>query len=482
MGSVLAIAGKELRENVLSRRFQIALAITVLLLGTSIVALAVNHRQDLEAFQVRQADLQQVEDPGGFSTVNLEVSEVLKRPNPLAVFVGGPGERQRSEASVSQGSGAAAVFVGGSGSAQPTSGSASPTSLRFAPVDLAVIAVVIMTFMAVLFAYDAVSGERERGTLKLVLANPVPRDAVLLGKYLGGMASVLLPFLVSAVVAVALFQAMGIHLTDDEWLRLGLLLLLVVPLLSAFYLIGLAVSSLTRRSGTSLLALLLVWMVLAFGAGNVAAAVAKSAHGGEGDAQLLREFQAIREDEQSQLSVLQSQMFPLMQGGGNQSRVQELQDQMRAVFEASQARRDAAVEAARRQQDGQLRLAERIATLSPAEAWRSLATTLARTDYGSFVDQRDAATRYLREVERERAEWNRENGGMGNVVRIGPGGFVDAQPAGRSFEPPEFGYRPPSVGEQLGWDASVQSLAVLLGSNLAAFGGAYAAFRRYDVR
>jgi ABC-type transport system involved in multi-copper enzyme maturation permease subunit len=230
MGSVLAIAGKELRENVLSRRFQIALAITVLLLGTSIVALAVNHRQDLEAFQVRQADLQQVEDPGGFSTVNLEVSEVLKRPNPLAVFVGGPGERQRSEASVSQGSGAAAVFVGGSGSAQPTSGSASPTSLRFAPVDLAVIAVVIMTFMAVLFAYDAVSGERERGTLKLVLANPVPRDAVLLGKYLGGMASVLLPFLVSAVVAVALFQAMGIHLTDDEWLRLGLLLLLVVPL------------------------------------------------------------------------------------------------------------------------------------------------------------------------------------------------------------------------------------------------------------
>ena len=43
-----------------------------------------------------------------------------------------------------------------------------------------------MSLMAILFSYDAVSGERERGTLRLLLTNSLSRPALIAAKWLGG--------------------------------------------------------------------------------------------------------------------------------------------------------------------------------------------------------------------------------------------------------------------------------------------------------
>jgi ABC-type transport system involved in multi-copper enzyme maturation permease subunit len=479
---ILAIAAKEFTEHVHSRRFQIALALSTLLLVTSIVTLAISYREDAAAYEVGQAGLQQSGRLAEFNQVAAEVAKVLRRPNPLSVFATGPGDDFRRNAEVGAFGGEAP---------QATGGSASPTNQRFEALDLGFVAVAVMTFMAVLFAYDAISGERERGTLKLLLANPVARDTVLLGKYLGGMASVLLPFAISLVIGLTVFQFLGIHLTGAEWTRLALIVALVVPLTSAFYLLGLLVSSMARRSGTSLLALLLVWLVLVFGAGNAAAAVAKSATHATSDADLLQEFQGIQEEERTRTEALQQEMFSLFgQPNGTddpavRARVNQLQEQMQDAFEASQEQRDAALQAARRQLDGQLQAAEDLAALSPAEAFRSLATGIARTDYWSFKLAREAADAYQREAERARAAWAEENGQPGGggrfvTIAIGPGGAVRS--GGPGFEAPAFEYTPQTAAATLASGAGVRDLLVLVAYNLAAFAGAWLAFTRYDVR
>ena len=68
-------------------------------------------------------------------------------------------------------------------------GSDNPFLSIFLAVDVIFVFKIVLSALAILFAYNTISGEREDGTLKLVLSNPVPRDALVLGKYLGGMLS-----------------------------------------------------------------------------------------------------------------------------------------------------------------------------------------------------------------------------------------------------------------------------------------------------
>lgn len=481
----LEIARKEFLEHVLSWRFLIALVLSTLILVTSVLALAASYREDLDAFSSRQGDLER--DDNSFATTLLQVNRHLARPNLLSIFVGGPGDEYRARAldgGPSQGPAQAGTY-------EPDSGSGSPTNTRFTPLDLGFVAVVVMTFMAVIFSFDAVSGEKERGTLKLMLANPLPKDAVLLGKYLGGMASILLPFLISVVVGLAALHLQGISLRGGEWLRLGAILLVFGLLLSAFYLAGLLVSSLTRRSGTSLLALTLVWFVLVFGVGNVAGVVAKETTDTTSTAEVQQRYAEVSDRTFNEWEAISADLFPLFQKSqrGNltpeeRSRLADLEAQQDKIFQDAASEREAIRADAARKLDDQLTRAESIAAFSPAEAFRSLSTSIARSDYWSFRDVSEAAVEYQREVERARREAEGDGGAVGGVRMVFIGGASATRSLGQAegFEPPEFRYQPQGLGERLSSPSGMRDLLVLVGANLAAFLGAYLAFLRYDVR
>jgi len=483
----IEIAKKEFLENVLSMRFLIALGLSLLILTTSVLVLAANHRDDQGSFATNQASMEQMSE-NDFVKVSLQISRVIAKPNLLSIFTGGPGDEFRKSTD-------AMPFR--MSSAETSGGSSSPTNKRFDPLDLGFVAAVVMTFMAVVFSYDAVSGERERGTLKLMLANPVPKDAVLFGKYLGGMASILLPFALSVVVALAALSLTGVRLNGDEWGRLGLILLLFVPLASAFYLLGLLVSSLSRKSSTSLLALTLVWLVLVFGAGNVAAVVAKEtvATATEGDMQ--QAFAEVNERANAKSSSIGDELLALYElrqaqngtlSAEDEARLKALEAAQSEVWKSADAERSAIVANARRKLDNQLARAETIASVSPAEAFRGLSTALARSDYWTYKDMSAAVEEYRKEVEKARAEWLADNPPPKGV---GPGGAVAytitiGGPAfstnGPRFDPPLFRYEAQSVEEQLSSPSGARNLAVLVAYNVLAFLGAYAAFLRYDVR
>ena len=78
----------------------------------------------------------------------------------------------------------------------------------------------ILSLIALLFTFDAISGERERGTLRLMLANSIPRHTVLLGKFLGALISTTIPFMLAMLVNVLMLStSSAIHLNTQAWGR-----------------------------------------------------------------------------------------------------------------------------------------------------------------------------------------------------------------------------------------------------------------------
>jgi Cu-processing system permease protein len=119
----------------------------------------------------------------------------------------------------------------------------------------------IVPLMALSGGAGSVAGERERGTLAQVLAMPVSRTELLLGKFLGLSLALVLAlatgFGVSA--AVMLFQG-GTGGVLGYLSMAGLACLLAIGMLS----LGLLISTLTNKSGTAAGASIVVWLGLAF--------------------------------------------------------------------------------------------------------------------------------------------------------------------------------------------------------------------------
>jgi len=133
----------------------------------------------------------------------------------------------------------------------------------FAAVDFAFVVRVVLSLLVIFIAYNSVSEEQSSGTLKLILSNRVPRDQLLLGKFLGGWFVILGSLLVSALVSLIIVLSHSfIEFGTGEWTRFLSFIGLSALYLTAFYAVSLFVSVLTNRPSASLLALLQAWVFL----------------------------------------------------------------------------------------------------------------------------------------------------------------------------------------------------------------------------
>ena len=133
---------------------------------------------------------------------------------------------------------------------------------NFTELDWAFIIGLVMSFMAILFTYDAISGERETGTLSLLMSNSVSRATVLLGKFTGAFLTILLPLFIGILLNLITISASGlVSLNGSEWARVGIIVVISAIYISIFLWLGLFISSQFSNSSSSLLMLLLIWVV-----------------------------------------------------------------------------------------------------------------------------------------------------------------------------------------------------------------------------
>ena len=132
----------------------------------------------------------------------------------------------------------------------------------------------VLSLAALLFTFDALSGERERGTLRLMLANSVPRHTVLMGKFLGALISINISFVLAVLInLLVLSTANDVHLSTEAWGRLAIIFLIALLYTSLFLALGLLVSSRVQRSAVSLVTLLLIWIVFVVFTPNTLASI-----------------------------------------------------------------------------------------------------------------------------------------------------------------------------------------------------------------
>ena len=139
------------------------------------------------------------------------------------------------------------------------------TAKVFGDFDYLFVITTIVSLFSVLVMCDSVSGEKERGTLRLLLSCPVPRSTFFLSKYFGSLlanGAILLCAFVVGLLAVIFTNNVPVN---GEFLAVAAIVFAATLLfVSAALLIGLIASVLTHKPTNSLLTAVLLWMVVIF--------------------------------------------------------------------------------------------------------------------------------------------------------------------------------------------------------------------------
>ncbi len=138
----------------------------------------------------------------------------------------------------------------------------NPLTNLFPTIDMAFIIGVIVSLLIFVLTYDSVSGEREENTLKVLLACPIPRDQIILAKWLGGFISLIIPFVTSWIICgLLLVFVPGLSVSADAWSRIIMLFFLSGLYIAVIFSLSMMISSIVKHSTTGILSLLLLWVV-----------------------------------------------------------------------------------------------------------------------------------------------------------------------------------------------------------------------------
>ena len=262
------IAKRELYDNLNSLRFALA---TVLLLGLMLTNAVLHLREHPERVQRYRDDVAKYQnriashtENGLYDLAQKGPGNLYKKPSDLRFCIEG-GEAFLSN----QAQGGyhrwstdrlKSFWILVYPSATPNRDNVRPDVTK---VDWGFIIGYVLSLVALLFTFDSISGERERGTLRLTLANSIPRHTVLIGKFWGALISLSIPFTLAVLVNLLVISTSSdVHLGADAWGRLGIIFGIAFLYTCLFLALGLLVSTRVQRSAVSLVVLLLVWVTL----------------------------------------------------------------------------------------------------------------------------------------------------------------------------------------------------------------------------
>jgi len=253
------IIRREFLSNILTFRFAIGLIIYLALMVVCTYISTEDYKERLEGYNSAAQQHREMLDKEVqvysqlVNTWDLGGIKVDVRPTPLSVFNQGIIDKVNNTLNF----GFALAPNIDTGQRQSN---INPLMKAFSSIDITLVLQIVMSLLAILFAYDSISGERENGTLALTMSNSISRGTLLLGKYIGGMLTLLAIFLPSVLVSLMMiYFSPNISLSGDEWFKIGMFFLISLAYTSAFFLIGMFISAMTESSATTLMIALLAW-------------------------------------------------------------------------------------------------------------------------------------------------------------------------------------------------------------------------------
>ncbi|MBI3189726.1 MAG: ABC transporter permease subunit [Ignavibacteriales bacterium] len=465
------IIEKELREIIGSTKFAVSFGVCALLILLSFSIGAKNYHVSVAQYEAaKRENIRQME--GLTDWFSVRTHRIFLPPQPLASLVNG----------VSNDIGRTIEMQGrGELTADDSRYNDEPMFAIFRFLDLEFIFQIVLSLFAIVFAFDSINGEKERGTLRLSFANAVPREKYILGKLLGSFLALGIPLIVAILAGCLTLPLFGISLNGDEWLRLTLVIGAGLLYFGLFLSLSIFVSALTHRSSHSFLMLLVVWILsvliiprasvlLAGRAVDVPSVDELASQKNRFSSQLWKEdrekmsaFKATAAEPMKQMEEFQQFM-----GKQNDERDKKMQE-FSGKLNEDRANR----------QTVQQKLALNLARVSPATTFSLLATTLSGTSLQLKDKFRNEATAYQQSYANFiKAKTGMVPGGRMMVFRMEVNGEKAKQID--PYEMPVFQYNPFSLQDVL--SSSLLDFGILVIFNLLFFIGAYIAFIKYDVR
>ena len=260
------IVRRELLDHLTSLRFALTTLILVALMVTNAVVHLQTHPERVRKYSenVSASHTELKSRTQLYELLRKGPGKLYKRPSSLA-FIADGGDAFLPSQTMSAGSwtryGSASIWAMG----VPRLNMDSVSNLRptATVIDWVFIITYLLSFIPLLFTFDALSGERERGTLRLCLANSISRPALLIGKFLGALITVLIAFYFAVLFNLAIISTESwTQLGGADWGRVGLVVLIASCYAGIFIAVGLIVSAMTRESRLSLVVLLLIWVTV----------------------------------------------------------------------------------------------------------------------------------------------------------------------------------------------------------------------------
>jgi ABC-type transport system involved in multi-copper enzyme maturation permease subunit len=265
------ILKQEILHNLYSLRFQVSLVLVLSIFIVGSISFVKSHDAGLKKYQEVQAQYTEemrAEAKSGVTDLAVNRKTYTLRPRDNAFIYDGK-EKYLPNAIVFS---AWNVF-----SFQNKSGSTNPFLNKFDELNWSFIVCLILSFVALLSTFDAVSGEKESKTLALALSNSVSRGTLLFGKYISAILTFLamvLPGILLSVLVVLLSGRVSLGRAFIlETVGFLVVAVLMAAVLAAF---GLLCSVVARNSNISLLLALAFWILFAVVVPNSSTFIAKT--------------------------------------------------------------------------------------------------------------------------------------------------------------------------------------------------------------
>lgn len=488
------IAKKEFLLNLMTFKFAVGTILCMVLMAAFVPILAKAYQERLKVYDqnvaYNEAELRKI-------TVYQNITPTIYQPpSVLAVFSEGLQKQLGNSATIEYDK-----------VPEITGASANHYLSIFSVFDASLIFKIVISVLALLLAYDAISGERERGTLRVMLSNTAARYQVLLGKLLAGLLVLVVAVTIAFVLGLVILLCLPmVDLTGSDWIRIGLMYLASLVLTATMYNLGLLFSCLAKRSAISLVLGLFLWIIFAVVIPNASVYLATQIRPVEPEDKINRQIASLRRDAQREfVTELKRSGRSYMSGDDEVSDASgggfghgylrsatethihnELIDCSIGVpIKIKYADKYAEVEYGYlRGLFDQTRLANNISRSSPIFLYENVMSALAGTDMASFRHFIDAVKTHRKDIiEYMRSRTN--NFGLAIFFTPCTEEEIKTRPTGDNAPPlelsdlPRFSYKGDMAATLR---RVVPDLAFLILANVLFFAVAFAAFLGYDVR
>jgi ABC-type transport system involved in multi-copper enzyme maturation permease subunit len=294
------LVSKEIAETMLGFRFAIATLLCVVLIPLGMYVSRKDYEHRLASYQREHQTYRQRYGTPPPPLTGGEEAQGFRPPSVLSIFASGIDPFVPDK-----------VFTSQSGLFRSIkeSGIDNPQSLLFGKTDFLFNVMFIISLAALIFTFNSISGEREKGTLRLMIANSIPRSRILLSKIIGKYIVLLVPFMISVFIALLIVDASPVVsiASHDAWP--ALLIVMVVTGLFIFGMVslGVCISTFTSHSMGSIVLLFFVWAMFIIGIPRMGPMIAESIYPVESGSVFSFRKRMVRDDIEKQFEQVKKE-------------------------------------------------------------------------------------------------------------------------------------------------------------------------------